>query len=169
MFNVKSEIRQLKDNLFELQRETPVEQVHKLLQLNVDDKTKETLILLYSNTEATLQSVKTFQVKSLLSVIDKLEEAVNEYTIAIKNLDTQHQTEIRQLESSIAAIEKDLKHIKDASFFAQKWVKYLGAVCLVMVGLWGLYIINPEASKWMVDSIHKLIPTFSSSAKDVMQ
>lgn len=168
MYNVKSEIRQMKDNLFELQRETPIEQVHKLLQLDVDDKTKETLILLYSNTEATLQSVKTFQVKSLLSVMDKLEEAVNEYTIGIKNLDTTHQTEIRQLESKIAAIEKELKHIKDASFFAQKWLKWLIPTCGIMLLLWGMYIVSPEASKWMVDSVHKLIPTFSSSAKEVM-
>lgn len=164
---LKTEIRDLKDQLFNLQADPNTQQLYKIVKLDVNDEVKETLMLLYSDTEATVQSLKTFQTKTLLLVLDKLEESVTDNSINLNALASQRNEYIGKLEYKLSLIDReihDLKVIKEVFVKRFFWI----LVCLLpLVVFWIMYLVAPDATSWLTREVRDLLPHVNETIKTV--
>ena len=110
---LKQELRDFKSNLLEMSMEKNLheDELIKLVDSSITkDNITEILILIYSNSKSDLQSVKSYQVKTIIEVIDKLEAFITEYQNALRAMDNKVSVNIKDLYVKINSIDETIKY-----------------------------------------------------------
>lgn len=164
MEQLKNELRDLKNSLFNLQSERSAEDIHKILEVKgLSDEATETMVLLHSNIKADIQAIKLFQIKTLVMVVDKLEAITNEASNRLRNLRIETDKEINSLKNRLDKQGRELDELKTRGLFNNKMFKILFPIFLTMLFLVMLHNFNPDATQWAGDWIKSM---FGSSVSD---
>ena len=141
MKTYKENIQNLKDKIFEFYKSTGEnEQLNNLItDSNLDNETIHALLRFHSTYTSELNSIKQFNHRSFNLILDEF------YKIEIERL------------LSVNELEKDIIELKHNGL--AKWIKWLGSIFVIVfliILMFSLYNLNPDATKFAVDSVPKI-------------
>ena len=141
MKTYKENIQNLKDKIFEFYKSTGEnEQLNNLItDSNLDNETIHALLRFHSTYTSELNSIKQFNHRSFNLILDEF------YKIEIERL------------LSVNELEKDIIELKNNGL--AKWAKWLGSIMVIVfliILIFALHSINPDATKFAVDSVPKI-------------
>ena len=147
MKTYKENIQNLKDKIFEFYKSTGEnEQLNNLItDSNLDNETIHALLRFHSTYTSELNSIKQFNHRSFNLILDEF------YKIEIERL------------LSVNELEKDIIELKNNGL--AKWIKWLGSIIVIVILIiliFALHTINPDATKFAVDSVPKISNTIKN-------
>lgn len=159
---LRQELREFKSNLLELSMNRSMQEDELIKLVNSTsskDNLIEVLILMYSNSKSDIQSVKSFQIKTLIELVDKLEASIvsyNDQHMIINNKVDNHNKDINyRLDVIDETIDNTIKHR-----FTNTWYFRIlfgvGIGVLIVIVFFGLYRIDPDGAKFSSDVFGKL-------------
>lgn len=142
MKTYKENIQNLKDKIFEFYKSTGEnEQLNNLItDSNLDNETIQTLLRFHSTYTSELNSIKQFNHRSFNLILDEF------YKIEIERL------------LSVNELEKDIIELKHNGL--NKLIKWLISIFVgvfIIVIIFSLFNINPDATKFAVDATPKIL------------
>lgn len=151
---LKQELRDFKSNLLEMSMEKNLheDELIKLVDSSANkDNIAEILILMYSNSKSDLQSVKSYQVKTIIEVIDKLEAFITEHQHILKDMENDISCNIRDIYVRLNNIDDTIKYkLKDR--FLNTWygkvIFGVGTAVFIVFMFFYLYRLDPEGAKF---------------------
>lgn len=159
---LRQELREFKSSLLELSMDRSMQEDELIKLVNSTsskDNLIEVLILMYSNSKSDVQSMKSFQIKTLIELVDKLEASIvsyNDQLLAINNKVDNHNKDINyRLDVIDETIDTKLK----SSFFNTWYGRILFIVFIgifILIVFFGLYRIDPDSAKFSSDVFGKL-------------
>lgn len=168
---LKQELRDFKSNLLEMSMEKNLheDELIKLVDSTISkENITEILILIYSNSKSDLQSVKSYQVKTIIEVIDKLEAFITEYQHALKAMDNKISANIKDLYVKINNIDETMKYkLKDK--FLNTWygkvIFGIGTAIFIVFMFFYLYRLDPEGARFTSTIFNSIVDKTIDASK----
>lgn len=170
---LKQELRDFKSNLLEMSMEKNLheDELIKLVDSSSNkDNIAEILILMYSNSKSDLQSVKSYQVKTIIEVIDKLEAFITEHQHILKDMENNMSTNIRDIYIRLNNIDDTIKYkLKDK--FINTWygkVTFgIGVSIFIVFMFFYLYRLDPEGAKFTGTIFNSILDKTIETSKPI--
>lgn len=170
---LKQELRDFKSNLLEMSMEKNLheDELIKLVDSSSNkDNIAEILILMYSNSKSDLQSVKSYQVKTIIEVIDKLEAFITEHQHILKDMENNMSTNIRDIYIRLNNIDDTIKYkLKDK--FINTWygkVTFgIGVSIFIVFMFFYLYRLDPEGARFTGTIFNSILDKTIETSKPI--
>lgn len=159
---LRQELREFKSNLLELSMDKNLQEdeLVKLVNSSINkDNILEVLILMYSNSKSDIQSVKSYQVKTLIEIVDKLEASMVEYNSQIITLDNKFTSNIKDIFTRLDSIDETIDYRLKTKFINTWYGKVMfgiGTAIFIVICFFYLYRLDPEGAKFTSNIFNSL-------------
>ena len=169
---IREELRKFKSSLLELSMEKNIQEdeLVRLVNSSADKESLlEVLILIYSNSKSDAQSVKSYQIKTLVEIVDKLEASIVSYNELFLLMDAKINNNFKDIYTRLDVIDDTIDY-KLKTRFINTWygkvIFGIGTALFVVFMFFYLYRLDPDGAKFTSDIFNNMFDKTINTSKD---